>query len=137
MIVKYLSDNVWGYIDHVRQVATRELDPNELVNRYNEEIKDNAREDSASVMNGKRLDDEIAMSNKLFLMAMEELVDLTDGLDAHAENLIEVKLGAMMMPLWAVLLYIEDCKDYDAVVLITNQKCYLMNDEGKTIERLS
>jgi len=35
------------------------------------------------------------------------------------------------------LLYIEDCKDYDAVILVTNQKCYLMNDEGKTIERLS
>ncbi|HWT74305.1 MAG TPA: hypothetical protein VN258_06260 [Mobilitalea sp.] len=133
MIVKYKSDDVWGYIDHVRQVATREYDGNELIREYEVEVNKEEREDIASVYDGdKRVVDGVATSNKVFLMISEKIEDLTTELNAHAVNLIKPNFN----PAYAILLYLEDTKDYDAMVLITNQKCYLMNDEGKTIERL-
>lgn len=131
MIVKYLSNDVWGYIDHIRQAATREHDASELIQRYNDEVKRNLREDIAS--KGVK-DSEIETSNKLFLMASELAKKITQKPNTHMVNLIK---GKKHLPLYAILLYLEDTKEYDVMVLITNQKCYLMNDEGKTIERLS
>jgi hypothetical protein len=136
MIVKYLSDNVWGYIDHVRQLATKEFDARRLINKYDQEVVSEEREDIASYLDELKLPEGITMSNKLFIMVGEELKDLTQELNAHTENLVNPNYDAGF-PLYAILLYLEDNKEYDAMVLITNQKCYLMNDEGKTIERLS
>ena len=58
-----------------------------------------------------------------------------EGINRHAENLIDVNI--ISMPVSAILLYLEDCKEYDAILLVTNQHAYLMNDKGQTIERLS
>lgn len=130
MIVKYLSNDVWGYIDHVRQVASREYVGESLVERYNEEVSCRSRKDIAS---DGAFDSGVEISNKLFIMVSERISDMVEELNAHIVNLAE---GNEKIPLYAILLYLEDTKEYDAMVLITNQKCYLMNDEGKTIERL-
>jgi hypothetical protein len=131
MIVKYKSDDVWGYIDHVRQVATRDYDGASLISQYNDEVSKHIREDIAS--EGAQ-DSGVEKSNKMFLMTSELIGEMTEDLNAHVVNLV---YGNEYLPLYAILLYLEDTKEYDAMVLITNQKCYLMNDEGKTIERLS
>jgi hypothetical protein len=138
MIVKYLSENVWGYIDHVRQIASKELNCEKLIAEYDEEVKEMEREDTASYLYEKKLDTNTVLSNKAFLMSTEEIHELVDELNAHTVNLIRVIDDfSISLPTYAILLYLEDTKEYDAMVLITNQKCYLMNDEGKTIERLS
>lgn len=141
MIVKYLSDGVWGYIDHVRQAASREFNGAGLLYQYEKEVVNHERivdaENSESFINGVELPEDIQKSNKLFIMVSEELKEMTEEIDAHMENLVLINENSTEnMLLYAVLLYLEDNKEYDAMVLITNQKCYLMNDEGKTIERL-
>lgn len=136
MIVKYLSNGVWGYIDNVRQVASQDIDCDELLKRY-DAMPVPLEGDSASYMNGERLPEEICISNKVFTMATID----TDGIfksasfgNSHSENLID---GTnYMLPASIVVLYLNDHKEYDTVVFVTNQKCYLMNDKGQTIERL-
>lgn len=141
MILKYLTNGVWAYIDHVRQAASKEFNGAELLYQYEKEVLNHERivdaENSESFMNGTELSEDIQKSNKLFIMVSEELRNMTEEIDAHMENLVLIDENfTEYMPLYAVLLYLEDNKEYDAIVLITNQKCYLMNDEGKTIERL-
>lgn len=137
MIVKYLSNGVWGYMDHIRQVASRDFEPLELIKKYDEEVRMGLRGDTATYIEEMRLPDNSAVSNKIFLIASEEMKDLIEGLDAHTVNLVLAdKDLSEALPVYAILLYVEDCKEHDVVILITNQKCYLMNDEGKTIERL-
>ena len=146
MIVKYLSDDVWGYIDHVRQVATRNYDGYGLIVNFDSEVLNHERivslDNSECYMNGTELTSDIQKSNKIFTMVTELLNDMTNELNARSVNLIRIDTDfTERMPVNAVLLYLEPMcgveKEYDAAVLITNQKCYLMNDEGKTIERLS
>jgi len=136
MIVKYLNEGVWGYIDNVRQVAKRGFDCDELIKQYNEnEVSQEVNcQDPCEYMNGEHLPQEIVMSNKAFMMAAS-LMD-NEGINRHSENLLDASRVFENYPASAILLYIEGCKEYDAVLLVTNQRAFLMNDQGKTIERL-
>lgn len=84
-------------------------------------------------MNGERLDENVVKSNKTFTAAWDNVAE--DSGNRHAENMLEP--GMMDLPAVTILIYLEDCKEYDSVLLITNQKVYLMNDKGQTIERLN
>ena len=139
MIVKYLHGDVWAYIDNVRQVANKSIDTEELIKKYDEEVgtPDDLirREDIAShnVPDGEDKD-LVIMSNKAFTIASEHLEDVRGN--THTENLLEPSLMCANLPASVILLFVEDHKEYDTIVLVTNQKCYLMNDKGQTIERL-
>ena len=141
MIVKYLNNGVWGYIDNVRQAATKDIDGNELIKAYNDDIKykDESHAGEKDVASwddsGNKVDQEICLSNKIFLKAIEEINNESDN--AHAENLIDgSKYINENWPAAVILLYLNDHKEYDRVALVTNQKVFLMNDKGQTIERL-
>ncbi len=135
MIVKYLKGDVWGFIDNVRQIATKNVDTEDSIRQYNEEVEKGEREDIASFMNGEKSTVEVSMSNKVFLMATEN--DLEDIIgDVHRENLLDPLLTSKNYPAKTILLYLNDHKEHHNVVLITNQTTYLMNDKGQTIERL-
>lgn len=137
MIVKYLNEGVWGYIDNVRQIATRDIDTEHLIQAYNLEVENQERPDDASYMNGVKLADDIAMSNKAYLIASEECFKLNEIIgDYYQKNMLSPELVFKNLPAKVVLLYLNDHKEYDSIVLITNQTTYLMNDQGKTIERL-
>lgn len=135
MIVKYLNDGVWGYIDNVRQVATKDIDTDELIAEYNRQKELGERE---KIELEGCLTSDIEASNKAFLIATETFEHLQDlpG-NCHMENLLSPELlGKGNYPAAVILLYLEDNKEYDNAVLITNQKTFLMNDKGQTIERL-
>lgn len=132
MILKYENKNVWGFIDNVRQAASKNIDIDEAARRYDIEMP-HEPQDSAEYMNGVKLSEEIIKSNKAFLIACSDMAD--EGVNRHSENLVDENI--ISMPVTAILLYLEDCKEYDAVLLVTNQRAYLMNDKGQTIERLS
>jgi hypothetical protein len=139
MIIKYRKDDAWGYIDNVRQAASKDIEIDELVEQYDQEVEDGEREDVAShryVAEGQEIaiSKEIKISNKVFLMVTEALAD--EGINRHSENLLSEVGIKDNLPICAILLYIEDCKEFDAMLLITNQQAYLMNDKGQTIERL-
>jgi len=143
MIVKYLSGNVWGYIDNIRQVASTELDVRKAVLDYDSERHQETQEaeekgwpiecDACEYMNGEKLPEEIITSNKAFMKATENQSDW--GNNVHCENLIDGE--KLDFPASTVLLYVEEHKEFDTIGLITNQKVYLMNDKGQTIERLN
>ncbi len=135
MIVKYLNNDVWGYIDNVTQAAVKGFDPQEYIEQYNSKVE-KGREDVASYMNGETLPSDIAMSNKIFLIATEN-IEIENAENVHRENLISCFEGMELMPSKIILIYLENNKEYDALVLVTNQVVYLMNDKGQTIERLS
>jgi hypothetical protein len=144
MIVKYLKDDVWGYIDNVRQVANKNIDNDKLIKAYDEcedykDITHSGEKDIASyVVCGEGqlsiLPKEIIASNKIYLMAIADQSDW--GHNVHTENLIDGTMALENYPTAVILLYVEEHKEYDSIALVTNQKCYLMNDKGQTIERL-
>ena len=139
MVVKYLDNGVWGYIDHIRQAANTSYNAEECIKCikcYDAELKE-GEVDYASIVNGVELPPNIVASNKIFMYIADSFEDL-EGMCLSTKNLVNIKDAEsdVMLPVYAVLLYIEDCKEYDALILVTNQRCYLMNDEGKTIERL-
>jgi hypothetical protein len=133
MIVKYLNDGVWGFIDNVRQVASKLIDPVGSIKRYDAELS-TGEFDSAVFMDNKRLPEDIVTSNKVFSVACYDMPD--EGINRHAENMIAPNLVPDNIPILAVLLYLEDCKEFDAMLIVTNQRLYLMNDKGQTIERI-
>ena len=138
MIVKYLSNDVWGFIDNVRQVANKGFDYDEMVRQYDAQYAEIPCEcghkDPCEYMDGERLPEEIIISNKAFMAICTDLAD--EGINRHAQNLLEITAVQNNWPAVAILLYLEDCKEYDAMLLVTNQKAFLMNDKGQTIERL-
>lgn len=141
MVVKYLCDETWGYIDNIREAAVREFNGASLLSQYELEVARRERivdtENSESFMNGEPLEEDIAKSNKLFIMVSEEIKDMVEEINAHMVNMVLINENVTEhMPLYAVLLYLENDNEYDAIVYITNQRCYLMNDTGKTIDRL-
>jgi hypothetical protein len=138
MIVKYLKDGVWGYIDNVRQAASKSFDYEEMSRKYDfnksNAICGSAEKDPVEYMDGVKLSDEIVTSNKAFMSVCADMEDV--GINRHSENLLDITGVQNNFPASAILLYIEDCKEYDEVLLVTNQSTYLMNDKGQTIERL-
>ncbi len=139
MIVKYRKDDVLGYIDNVRQAAVKEIDCKELIQTYNdsEEYKDethSGENDIAGYMEGKKLPDDVADTNKVFLMATKNQKDW--GREVHGENFLDPELMKDKYPAYVVLMYVEEHKEYDGIIFVTNQRCFLMNDKGQTVERL-
>ena len=128
MIVKYLSGNVWGYIDNIRQVASAELDIQKAVLDYDTERHLKIQEaeekgwpiecDICEYSDGEKLSEDIIISNKAYLKATEDQSNW--GHDVHCENLID---GANWdYPASTILLYVEEHKEFDTIALITNQK---------------
>jgi hypothetical protein len=141
MIVKYLKDDVWGFIDNIRQVGNQSINCDELVKKYNEspEYQDNCNpgngeKDIASYTCGEELPADVAYTNKVFIIATNNKENW--GNKVHTEDLIDYEIATSGAYAAIVLLYVEEHSEYDSIVLVTNQKCFLMNDKGQTIERL-
>jgi hypothetical protein len=136
MIVKYLKNDVWGYIDNVRQAASKEYNADSLIKQYDDELKKTERPDIANfITEGKSISPDTYDCNKIFTLICEEFAD--EGINRHSENIIDETGLRECDSVTAILLYVEDCKEYDAILLVTNQPTYLMNDKGQTIERLN
>lgn len=158
MIVKYQKDDVWGYIDNVRQVGNKAIYCEDLIKQYDSEVEKNERVDAASYIDFgnccevqaqhsedsqepqnievSKLPENICASNKVFLMSTESLNDEITESHFHSENLVDGNRALQGYPANVILLYLNDHKEYETLVLVTNQKCFLMNDKGQTIERL-
>jgi len=134
MILKYETNGSWEFIDNVRQAAHKDIDIDGLAEKYDPELHICSRgyNDQAEYLNGDKLPENIVKSNKAFCVAT---YIPEEGINLHSENLLDE--NKMDMPASSILLYLENCKEYDAVQLVTNQKAYLMNDKGQTIERLN
>lgn len=139
MIVKYKerdyrNTEVWGYIDKVSQTSIKEIDAEIYLKMY-EDIKEGHKienKDYCEYLNGVKLSEDIADVNKIFSVVTKEIIEELGNV--HCENLVFDY--SENMPIYAILLYVEDSKEFDNILLLTDQTTYLLNDEGKTIERL-
>ena len=73
------------------------------------------------------------MTNKVFLLVTESLPEASG--DRHCENILNSEM-VENHPAFIIVLKVEDHKDFDEIILVANDVMYLMNDIGKTIERL-
>ena len=128
----FRNNDVWGYISNVSQIAVKEIDA-ELYIKIYDDIPVKVEEDPCEYINGVRLSKEITDTNKIFSVVTKEITEEIGG-DVHCENLIFDYNENM--PIYAILLYIEDSKEFDSILLVTDQITYLMNENGKTIERI-
>ena len=126
----YRNQDVWGYIGNVSQVAVKEIEPEVYLKMY--ENLPHVEDDCCEYVEGKKLPKEIAEINKIFTIATNEIKEELGA--THCENLVFDY--DQQMPIYAVLLYIEDSKEFENILLLTDQTTYLMNDKGQTIERL-
>jgi len=141
MIVKYEEGLHWHYVDNVKEVETQILDPRYEAKKYDEMVSNQPEPHSPNYKdpaeydgNGEKLPERIATSNKAFLFATYDIDDL--GCNVSSKNLIETNNIDNLL-LIMIIIRLEDRKDFDVIVLVTNQQAYLMNDKGQTIERLS
>jgi len=134
MIVKYKSDGMWNYIDNVGQAKESGLYfPDFLINQYEKAVIQGDTED----ISGKEFGEEIQKVNKAWMQACN-IVDASGSqmeYGANTENLITEECVKNNTPIGIVLIKCRGGYGYSKV-LVTSQDVYLMNDEGKTIERL-
>lgn len=128
----FRNNVVWGYISNVSQIAIKKIEPEVYIKTY-DDIPIKVEEDPCEYMNGVKLPKEITDVNKIFSVVTKEIIDEIGG-NVHCENLVFDY--SENMPIYAILLYIEDSKEFDNILLVTDQITYLMNENGKTIERI-
>lgn len=125
------NETVWGYISNISQTAVKEIDPDTYVELYDKLPK--IEEDPCEYFDGKKLPENTIKVNKIFSMVTKEIVNEL-GTNVHCENLIFDYESNY--PIYAILLYIEDSKEFENILLLTDQTTYLLNEKGQTIERL-
>ena len=134
MILKYQDNGAWCYIDKIDKSEAKYISEDEAIRKYDEWYKslpcECGAKDPAEYMNGVRLPDEIVKSDKVFSMAVEEFE--SNGFGRQSKNLIDI--NTMSLPITAIALRFADEAE---CILVTNQRAYLMNDKGQTIDRLS
>lgn len=131
----YRNEDVWGYIGNISQASVKAIDTDVYLKMYNEKIPVPEGQDPCEYLNGVKLNDNTANLNKIFTIVANEINEEL-GTNVHCENLVFDYAENYEMPIYAVLLYIEDSKEFDNILLLTDQETYLMNDKGQTIERL-
>jgi hypothetical protein len=152
MILKYLKKDTWGFMDGITQYAYRMVDDEELEKQFNKEVEEGTRskdlwtgevevigecEDGSQEAVFNPYEPNIAKSNVIFGMACEDFQKRNpELLDVHYENHINEEGDNINLPIYIMVMYFEKDKDYDALVIVTNQQAYLLNDKGGTIERI-
>ena len=131
----YRNETVWGYIGNVSQVSVKAIDTDVYLKMYNDETFFSDGQDPCEYLNGVKLNENVADINKIFTVVTSNIKEEL-GTNVHCENLVFDYDKNCDMPIYAVLLYVEDSKEFDSILLLTDQETYLMNDKGQTIERL-
>ena len=128
MIIKYFNGGVWAYIDNVRQAAKKDMPEDAFAsdNKNPNEVPQPVTKTVSSAI------------DKAFAKACVWIGDIS-GIEygnADTQNLLDGDRVLENYPTSIIMLYLNDHKEYDTLVLVTNQDVYLMSDKGQTIERL-
>ncbi len=131
MILKYWNNGAWGYIDNVRQTASKEIDPDVMVAAFDTDVAEGKR---IALTQPADVDPLETKATKTYFRATAEFKEMLRG-DVHSENLLSESRLAECNVAVVILLYMNS-GEYETLILVTNQNTYLMNDKGQTIERL-
>lgn len=128
MILKLKNEENWIYKDGIIEVKKREFKNDELVQRYNQSIAESIRpEGEFARLSYGNLD--MVLLNEIFYGATDYVTE-----QIPVESLLSCKMSLLDN---TTTLIISSCKNSNEnEAIVTNQQVYLLNDEGKTIERL-
>lgn len=138
MIVKYLNEDTWVYLDKITKTETKHEDGEMEFRKYNKMASEmpqtsDYKDPIEFLSDGSKMREEVIVSNKIFSSITQNLEK--NALETHCENLISPNI--IERPIKTIVLSMEDKGSFDKIILITNQMAYLMNDKGQTIERLN
>lgn len=137
MIVKFLSDDGWCILDNVRRSSATYYDARKIVSDENKkllaEMYDEEKSKNYTEKDIEALKENIKaeISDKVTSMTNRKLLNRT----TYVSNKIDIDKDVN----FTVLMAVFNDNSYggsNEIIIITNNTCYLMNDDGKTIERL-
>ena len=130
MILKYKRNGHWVFISNVYRVEPFEMDAGVLIEKFNEKYPD-------EYVNSP-YDPDVILSNKAFTMACKSF-DSWPEVYKHGDNhnALDHHLLKTNKKVACIMALIQEKKGDACYFIITNQDTYLMNDEGKTIEKIN
>ena len=136
MIIKYMNNEAWGYIDGIENVSNEELSQKHCISEYIRKF-DNG-EIIEIIQDG--FSDDVITHNKIFKIASDIIREKLDGYNYSLRPFLSEEFlptEEYDYPTKLITLDLINKYEFDKIVLLTNQKVYLLNDKGETIERLN
>lgn len=131
MIIKYQNGNTWGSFDEIAQEVHFKKSTSGILENAN---KDELEREIQNY--GK----ESAIYSEIYVGSSEDIKDyLSEDTSYHTVKAIdeEINYDELDTDLCIIICSYRKPLDFDYIVIITNQKVYQCNDDGKTIERLN
>ncbi len=134
MIVKYRLNGGWCFIDGVTQAHSKEFDPDVMQAKYDKdaELRNRVGFTEATDQEGQ----DYINVQKTYFAAFSEMCNDYHGTKRGVNAICGNEMKFHNSSVVGVLLHTDKSDDVDHIVIITNQPCFLMNDQGQTIERL-
>jgi len=127
MIIKYKDELNWGYVDNLANVVYQK-EPKWYTKSQDMKEKYLSRE-------GSEQPDSLECSQRYFTKHVKE--ELEHDLYDYEYTVSSIWCGLEENNVVVIMANHRNRMESDKSVLITNQECYLLNDEGQTIERLN
>ena len=134
MIVKHFNENTWNFIGDIRHISSQHIDIKTLAEKYDKEIPVTNSPDIIVCPNDVTITEGVKMSNKAFMLATNNAAEHGDRV--HSFSALDPFMVEDNYPAATIIMKLNKWREFDTEILVTNQTTYLMNDEGKTIERL-
>jgi hypothetical protein len=150
MILKYLTGKngryTWNYIDGYSEATTGLFSITDAVDGYDREVKNKRRDpvveeyeyvgdmETGEFERGDELPEDVVRANKAFTWVVDRMAgdhELGEHEDINA-------IDRAQMPHFdgVVAIYLHGRFGESGKIVVTNQTAYLLNDNGKTIEKI-
>lgn len=136
MILKYKVDDSWKFTDGLSDVVITKVNVDSMVERYDREYRGRYEEgeDPCEYDDKKEKYSEfMSKVNKAFALVSNEYRSSDIGI---CDAVCLLKCFTPEASVYLIQAKYKDNKTYDSIMWLTNQTAFLLNDFGKTIERL-
>lgn len=150
MILKHLQlingRYTWSYIDGFKEVQVCRFTASEALEKYDAEVSEKKRDpvveeyeytgdiETGEFTQGKKLPDATVRSNKIFVWVSDQMTNEFCQGDHHDLNAVSGDDAVHSEGVSGIYLHYSNGER--GTILVTNQTAYLLNDTGKTIERI-
>lgn len=136
MVLKFKIDEAWRYVDNISEITTQCDSLKNLIEGYNANYGESSNDQCVYTVNGEKLPDTIVQINKAFTQICNYDY-ASDSAESHGVNLLKsLNGGVSIYGIW-VKTKGKDCDTSSCTIYVTNQPVYLLNDQGKTIDRIA
>lgn len=134
MVIKFKDGNKWGYIGSILRVENEDFSMSAFEKQYDEEVEKEKRGCDCESMTANT-----NQGNKIFTIAMEQICN-EDFRETHTTNLLDYdnlpdETGEITS--YMITYTTREGNEVKREGIVTNQKVYLLTDDGQTIERLA